>query len=138
MLKKLGFLSAAAVLLIVMAGVAFSQPPQTTGMCPCIANTTPVHLSGTIESVAFPTAVLKTSKGESYTLQLGPWWYWQNKGYKLSAGENVSVDGFLSSGGNVPNLVLVSVIHSSGGEIRLRDDNGYPQWGKGPGRWMRQ
>lgn len=136
-MKSIKLLSAVAALVMIMAGAAFSQTPQTAGMCPCVANTTPVHLSGTIESVSFPTAVLKTSQGQTYTLQLGPWWYWENKGYKLNAGESVSVDGFLATDGNIPNVVLVSTIHSSSGEIKLRDDNGYPLWGRGPRRMMR-
>lgn len=117
----------AMVMIIGMAGVAFAQTNQTQGLCPCVSTMTPIKVSGKIESTAFPMAVLKTSKGESYTLRLGPWWFWQDRGYKLSAGENVEVEGFQSG-----DFIVPSVIKGAGKEIRLRDQNGYPLWGRGP------
>lgn len=125
----------ALILVLVMAGTAFSQPARTQSMCPCVASMKPVKLTGKIESVTFPMATLKTPKGETYTLRLGPWWFWQDKGYKLNAGENVELEGFLSEN---DNIVVPSVIRASGKEIKLRDEYGYPLWGKGPrgkGRW---
>lgn len=119
----------ALILMLVMAGTAFSQPAQTQGMCPCVASMKPVKLTGKIESVTFPMAVLKTSKGETYTLRLGPWWFWQDRGYKLNAGENVDLEGFLSENANI---VVPSVIRASGKEIKLRDEYGYPLWGGCP------
>jgi hypothetical protein len=126
------------MLVTVVSGISFAQPPQSagqgTGMCPCVASMSPIKVSGKIESVTFPMAVLKTSKGETYTLRLGPWWFWQDKGYKLSAGDSVEVEGFQASG-----LIVPSVIRAPSGEIKLRDSNGYPLWGRGPkggrGRW---
>ncbi|MEJ5300007.1 MAG: hypothetical protein WHS38_03365 [Thermodesulforhabdaceae bacterium] len=130
----------ALILGLVMAAISvtgYAQPPQqsTTGICPCVASMSPISVSGKIESLTFPMAVLKTPKGETYTLRLGPWWFWQDKGYKLNVGDNVEVEGFQSSG-----LIVPSVIRAPSGDIKLRDSNGYPLWGGGGprggrGRW---
>ncbi len=128
-MKVIRLLVLVITLVILVTGTAFSQAPPVTGRCPCIANMTPTKVSGKIESLAFPMATLKTAKGEIYTLRLGPWWFWQDKGYRLNQGDTVDVEGYKSA-----DFIVPSVIRTSGKEIRLRDANGYPLWGGGKGR----
>ncbi len=111
-------------------GFSFAQggPQARTGLCPCVSSMNPIKVSGKIESLSFPTAILKTSKGETYTLRLGPWWFWKEKGYTLEEGENVEVEGFQTA-----NVIVPSVIKASSGDIILRDANGWPLWGGGRG-----
>lgn len=128
-MKTIKLFAIAASLVILVTGIALAQSPPAPGRCPCIATMSPIKVSGKIESLTFPMATLKTSKGETYTLRLGPWWFWQDKGYKLNQGDTVEVEGYRSA-----DFVVPSIIRASGKEIRLRDANGYPLWGGGRGR----
>ncbi len=123
------------LVLAIAAGVHAQQPYRgqgTTGICPAVSSMTPITVTGRVESVTFPMAIVKTSSGEHYTLRLGPWWYWKQKGYELTKGETVTVEGFASATFITPRLIT-----GSRGEIRLRDENGYPLWGGGGrGRWQ--
>ncbi|MCX7823816.1 MAG: hypothetical protein N2260_10310 [Syntrophobacterales bacterium] len=123
----------ALILILGIAGEALSQPPYAQGRCPFLAGMTPIKLSGTIEFIEFPMAILRTPGGETYNLRLGPWWFWREMGYTLNIGEKVEVDGFKSA-----DFIAPSVIRGQGKEIKLRDNNGYPLWGGGGGprgRW---
>ncbi|WP_456324504.1 hypothetical protein [Desulfonauticus submarinus] len=92
-----------------------------------------VTIQGTITSFTPPVATVRTANGEVY-LRVGPWWFWQQRGY-LNAGEPVEVQGYLWG-----SYLLPTTIKTSKQTITLRDQYGFPVWrgGWGPGRgWGR-
>lgn len=97
-------------------------PPPWHGF---LSNAEKVKIDGDIVALTFPVATVKTDGGEYYIVKLGPWHYWKEKGYSLKKGDHVKIDGFKND-----DLVFPKTIETSSGKITLRDDNGYPLWGR--------
>ncbi|SFM62879.1 hypothetical protein [Thermodesulforhabdus norvegica] len=102
-------------------------PPPWHGF---MSNAREVTFEGSIVALTFPVATVKTDEGEYYIVRLGPWHYWQEKGFTLKKGERVKIRGFQND-----DLVFPKTIETQSGTITLRDDKGYPLWGamRGPG-----
>ena len=90
-------------------------------------------ISGTITSIDHPVAKFKADDGTVYDLRMGPYWYWQNNNYSLTA-TYATVKGEIESKNGV-NEIYPSEIEQSGSTIKLADDKGFPLWSKGGKGW---
>ena len=91
---------------------------------------------------------LNADGGKKYDLMLGPYWYLEENGIVLSAGESVSVTGSVvepygpgfghmggghMGGGGDEDYLIVQTLTAGGITLQLRDAEGYPIWRGGPG-----
>ena len=90
-----------------------------------------VTLDGVLSEVERPYATLK-SGDVSYTVHLGPPWYWDKTGYEVHAGDEVTINGQISREGDEIHL-YPHTIERAGETLRLADENGVPAW-SGRGR----
>jgi hypothetical protein len=70
---------------------------------------------------------LKTDKGETLAVHLGPQWYIDQQPLKLAKGDKVQVRGSRITFQDKPALIAAEVT-KNGQTMRLRDDNGVPAW----------
>jgi DNA-directed RNA polymerase subunit E'/Rpb7 len=70
---------------------------------------------------------LKTDKGETLAVHLGPQWYIDQQPLKLTKGDKVRVRGSRITFQDKP-AILVAEVTKNGQTMRLRDDNGVPAW----------
>jgi hypothetical protein len=94
-------------------------------------------VEGTIESVgsfypesgAAPGTSLnvKTKKGTSVTVYAGPRSFTMHKGIDLASGRNISVTGCKSTV-NGKSVMIASELRVEGKTLRLRDQQGRPEW----------
>lgn len=70
---------------------------------------------------------LKTDKGETLPVHLGPQWYIDQQSLKLATGDQVQVRGSRITFQDKPALIAAEVI-KNGQTMRLRDDSGVPAW----------
>ncbi len=109
--------------------VSYSQPGWYCDRFKSSANK--IIARGKILEIHLPIARLKT-KTRIYTMRLGPWWYWREKGWKLKLGERVEVDGYL-----MDDLLFPITIKTAHSTMRFRDSNGLPCW-RGMHRHLKQ
>jgi hypothetical protein len=66
------------------------------------------------------------------TVHLGPEWYWETEGIRLTEGDQVLVSGFYED----DTFEVASIENLTAGQmVTLRDDTGRPLWaGRGRGR----
>lgn len=96
-----------------------------------------VTLKGTMTAVTRPMATLEAD-GRTYTLHLGPFWFWEKQGYRLEKGDAVVVTGLLAQEGERAHVYLRTMARA--GEMYLfAEADGVPLWirgsgsGRGPG-----
>jgi hypothetical protein len=88
-----------------------------------------VTLEGTVTKVQRPSATFQAD-GKSYTIHLGPTWYWEREGYSLASGDKVTVTGEVSREGRALHLYPYQMV--KGGETYLlADPDGVPAWSRG-------
>ncbi len=88
------------------------------------AQTKEVVIHGQVEQINHPIAVVKGEDNQVYNVRLGPYSYWQKKGYELHAGEKVTVIGYLKGKLLFPKVIIAS----KGKKLLFRDENGVPLW----------
>jgi hypothetical protein len=71
--------------------------------------------------------VLKTDKGESLPVHLGPEWYLEKQAVTLKQGDKVQVRGSRVTFQDKP-AVIAAEVTKDGKTLRLRDANGVPAW----------
>jgi hypothetical protein len=72
-------------------------------------------------------ANLKTDKGETIPVHLGPAWYLDKQSVSLKQGDKVTVRGSRVTFDGKPAIIAAEVTRQ-GQTLRLRDDNGIPVW----------
>lgn len=72
--------------------------------------------------------VLKTNKGESLPVHLGPEWYLEKQAVTLKQGDKVEVRGSRVTFQDKP-AVIAAEVTKEGKTLRLRDASGVPAWG---------
>ena len=71
--------------------------------------------------------VLKTDKGESLPVHLGPEWYLEKQTVPFKQGDQVQVRGSRITFQDKP-AVIAAEVTKDGKTLRLRDANGVPAW----------
>jgi hypothetical protein len=134
-----------SLLLLAAAPAALAQPngPRGGGWGPgspygrMYDPKTVVSTRGEVASIDLITPVrgmsrgvhltLKTDKGETLAVHLGPQWYIDQQPVKLAKGDKVEVRGSRITFQDKPALIATEVT-KHGQTLRLRDDNGVPAW----------
>jgi hypothetical protein len=88
-----------------------------------------ITVSGTVTEVARPFATLE-AEGETYTVHLGPSWYWRQKGYELAAGDRVTATGQVAPEGDRAHLYLHTLARGEATYVFAGED-GVPLWSRG-------
>ncbi len=78
------------------------------------------------------TLSLKTNQ-ETLTIYLGPAWFIEQQGMKLTVGDQVEVKGSRVAMEGKP-LIIANYVKKGTQMLKLRDDRGLPLWRSGPGR----
>lgn len=91
-----------------------------------------VTLEGKVKEVERPFATFEAD-GKTYTVHLGPSWFWQERGYTLTRGDQVTITGEVSVEGKASHLYLTSLVRGDT-TYRFADDDGVPLWSGGRGR----
>ena len=94
----------------------------------CVWNNNYVEVSGEISGVSPPVAFV-VSEGNRYVMRLGPYWFWNKQGYKLSKGEKVKIVGWRCG----KMLFPKEIVKADGSVLRFRDKRGMPLWRRGRG-----
>lgn len=121
-------------LLACLPGIGAGQEDsQAPGVNPKVLQ---VQLKGTVDSVSMArgmgpaTVTLKTGQGASHTIRLGPVRFLVQKGFNLTVGDQIEVQGFVV--GVVPTTLAVEVKNlTSQKTIRLRGVDLRPLWARG-------
>ncbi len=70
---------------------------------------------------------MKTDKGETVSVHLGPSWYIENQDVKIQPKDKIDVKGSKITFGGKPTIIAAEV--KKGDEVlKLRDENGFPAW----------
>jgi len=72
-------------------------------------------------------ANLKSDKGETIAVHLGPGWYVDRQAVTLRQGDKISVQGSRITFDGKPAIIAAEVT-KDGQILRLRDENGVPAW----------
>jgi hypothetical protein len=72
-------------------------------------------------------ALLKTDRGDTLSIHLGPEWFIEEQEFALSPGDKVQVRGSRIILAGEPALI-VAELTKDGKTLRLRDENGVPAW----------
>jgi len=94
-----------------------------------------VTLDGTVTKVQRPFATFEAD-GKTYSIHLGPIWYWEKQGYSLDSGDKMTITGQVSAEGKVNHLYPHSMIRE-GETYTFAGSDGVPAWsrgGRGQGR----
>jgi len=95
-----------------------------------------VTLEGKIKDAQRPEITMDVD-GREHMLHVGPFWYWQEKGYTVEEGQDVKVTGAVEEIDGVLH-VYPQTIEAGGKSIELIDENGFPVWaGRRGGRGLR-
>lgn len=117
------------------AGTAYGQQaanitPGTPQLQAQTHMTTPLVQSGTVQAVELTGLSLLTSVGEPLWVQLGPSHFWSTQGVTFSAGDQVTMNGFVEN----DQFQAISVTNdTTGQQLTLRDETGRPLWAGGAG-----
>ena len=96
----------------------------------------PVTLEGKIKDSERPEITMDV-EGKEHILHVGPFWYWEEKGYTLEEGQDVKVTGAVAEVDGVLH-VYPQTIQVGDESIELADENGLPAWaGRRGGRGLR-
>ncbi len=95
-----------------------------------------VTLEGKIKDSERPEITMDVD-GKEHTLHVGPFWYWEEKGYTVEEGQDVKVTGAVEEIDGVLH-VYPQTIEVGDKSIELTDENGFPVWaGRRGGRGLR-
>lgn len=93
-------------------------------------------ISGEITDVNHPIAKMKGDDGNEYEIHMGPFWYWDDNGYKLQHQVRAQVRGEVKQVQGRYEFYPWEITQN-GKSMTFADDNGVPKWskkkGKGPG-----
>jgi hypothetical protein len=93
-------------------------------------------VSGEITDVSQPIAKMKGDDGNEYEIHMGPFWYWNDNGYKLQHQVRAQVRGEVKQNQGRYEFYPWEIVQD-GKTMTFADDNGVPKWskkkGKGPG-----
>ncbi|MBI5060062.1 hypothetical protein HZB60_09830 [candidate division KSB1 bacterium] len=87
-----------------------------------------VSVSGTITSIDGQRATLRTERGAQVTVNLGPRRYWDQRGYSLRSGVDVTVSGWGELYDDDGGFLFAGSIDGPGFYFELWDSDGYPRW----------
>lgn len=122
------------LLLACLPGIGAGQEDsQAPGLNPTVLK---LQLKGTVETVSMArgmgpaTITLKTDQGASHTIRLGPVRFLVQKGFNLTVGDQIEVQGFVVG---VPPTTLAAEVKNltSQKTIRLRGEDLRPLWARG-------
>lgn len=85
-----------------------------------------ITVSGQVVGLSDNTLTIQTDDGEM-EISLGPVWYWDGHGISLSAGDDVTVQGFYTDEFEPGQIVD----NTTGASVTLRADDGTPLWAAG-------
>jgi hypothetical protein len=88
-----------------------------------------ITVSGTVTEVNRPFATLE-AEGKTYTVHLGPVWYWRQKGYELAARDRVTATGQVDLEGEQTHLCLHTLVRGDETYV-FADEDGVPLWSRG-------
>lgn len=126
MKKKLFTYSIVLAMIVISATIVLSNP-SWRGIRPQLWDKDKlVTLEGKITDIYRPLVVME-SEGKDYVLRLGPYWYWQEKGYKIEKDKPIKVTGMIVEIDGKQNIFPQKVV-IDGKEIVLSDENGIPVW----------
>ena len=83
-------------------------------------------ITGTITSVDHPVAKMKADDGKEYTVYMGPYWFWNENNYSLSANMSAEIKGDVNGTDLYPWTIV-----QDGKTMTFTDDKGAPKWGNG-------
>ena len=87
-----------------------------------------ISVKGKIEKIEGQRALLKTDKGETVTVHLGPEHYWREKGYQLRSGVDATVDGWGDLYDDDGGFIFAGAIYGNGFHFEVAGSDGYPRW----------
>ncbi len=119
MFRKMALLGFVTLVMFVSSSFAFQR---------CIWNGDYVEMSGKVEDVSPPVAFV-VSEGTRYVLRLGPYWFWTERNYTLTRGEEVEIKGWKCGEMVLPK----EIVKADGTVLSFRDENGIPLWRRGMG-----
>ena len=131
------------ILLIFIFFISISAFPQNQNQEKNINRwtaTKTITIEGEVVKVQHPLAELKASDGKTYTMRLGPLWFWNKNKYELKVGEKTEVKGSVAEE-NGKLYLFPSTIIQNKTTITLTGDTGQPLWsksGKGMGKQGRK
>ena len=85
-----------------------------------------VGFAGKITKIEGQVAHIRTADGNIMRVQLGPRWYWHERGYRLRSGIHVEVSGWFD--GEDETSCFAGYISGDGFHFELANSNGYPLW----------
>ncbi len=139
MRKRAILASVIVAIVVISAATALSRPGWRGNRDNCLRRGDggePVTLEGKIKDSERPEITMDVD-GTEHMLHVGPFWYWQEKGYTVEEGQDVKVTGAVEEIDGVLH-VYPQIIEMDGKSIELTDENGMPIWaGRRGGRGLR-
>ncbi len=90
-------------------------------------------VSGDITEVNHPIAKMKGDDGKEYEIHMGPFWYWDDNGYKLQHQVRAQIKGEVKEVQGRYEFYPWEITQD-GKTMTFADDNGVPKWSKGNGK----
>jgi len=94
-------------------------------------------VSGEITEVDHPIAKMKGDDGNEYQIHMGPYWYWNENGFKLQHQVRAQIRGEVKQVQGRYEFYPWEIVQD-GKTMTFADDNGVPKWskkkGNGPGK----
>jgi hypothetical protein len=87
-----------------------------------------VSVTGEIISISGQKAKLLTEDGQHVTVNLGPRRYWEQRGYSIHSGVEVTVGGWGEIYDGDGGYVFAGSIDGPGFYFEMCDSDGYPRW----------
>jgi hypothetical protein len=120
-----------ASVLLLCTSVALAQPRRVIEDKPAEGTKQPLRkekIEGKVKSVKDQTAIVRTRDGRDVKVNLGPQDYWQEKGYRLHEGDDITVQGWRPDGRGDDDWFFAGGIWGPGFYFELSNDDGYPYW----------
>ncbi len=90
-------------------------------------------VSGEITDVNHPIAKMKGDDGNEYEIHMGPFWYWNDNGYKLEHQVRAQIRGEVKQVQGRYEFYPWEITQN-GKTMTFADDNGVPKWSKKKGK----
>ncbi len=131
MKKKLFISSMVVIMVIISATIVLSNPGWGGIRYQLWDKDKLVNLEGKVKDIYGPLVIIE-SGGKDYVLGTGPYWYWQEKEYKIEKGKSIKVTGMVVEIDGKQNIFPQKIV-IDGKEMIFSDENGIPVWA-GQGR----